>query len=131
MSSACRRTSKEIFYLTGESPRTVENSPHLEAFKDQGYKVLYLVEPVDELMVQSLIGFKGKRLKSVGKGTVQLGSEVEQKQAEKKLKEQTESYAGLLELLQQKKAPGRIGLCGSNDGVDTGWIWWCPMPVEA
>ena len=93
---------KEIFYLTGESRRTVENSPHIEAFKAKGYEVLYLVEPVDELVVQSLTEFEDKKLKSTGKGTVQLGSDAEREQTEKELKEQAENYAGLLELLQQR-----------------------------
>jgi molecular chaperone HtpG len=44
----------EIFYVTGESRKMIENSPHLEATKQKGYEVLYLSEPVDELMVQSL-----------------------------------------------------------------------------
>ena len=64
----------EIFYLTGESRRVVENSPHLETFKAKGYEVLYLVDPVDELVVQSCTEFEGKKLQSVGKGAVQLGS---------------------------------------------------------
>src|SRR6202035_2816206 len=43
----------EIFYLTGESRAQVENSPHLEALKEKGYEVLYLVDTVDELLTQS------------------------------------------------------------------------------
>lgn len=92
----------EIYYLTGESRHVVENSPHLEAFKAKGYEVLYLVEPVDELVAQGLTEFEGKNLQSVGKGTVQLGSEAEQEEAEQALKEQTETYSSLLELLQKK-----------------------------
>ncbi|MCZ6875624.1 MAG: molecular chaperone HtpG, partial [bacterium] len=92
----------EIYYLTGESRHVVENSPHLEAFKAKGYEVLYLVEPVDELVVQGLTEFEAKQLQSVGKGTVQLGSEGEKEAAEQALKEQTETFSSLLELLQQK-----------------------------
>jgi len=92
----------EIFYLTGESRHVVENSPHLEAFKAKGYEVLYLIDPVDELVAQALSEFAGKKLKSVGKGTVKLGSEAEREQAEKTLKEQTETYASLLQALQKQ-----------------------------
>lgn len=91
-----------IYYLTGESRHTVENSPHLEAFKAKGYEVLYLVEPVDELVVQALPEFDGKKLQSVGKGTVQLGSESEKEEAEKALKEKSENYADLLAALQKQ-----------------------------
>lgn len=92
----------EIYYLTGESRSQVENSPHLEAFKEKGYEVLYLVDTVDELLTQSLHEYGGKRLKSVGKGTVSLGSEEEKKQTEEELKAQEEQMKPLLDLLQQK-----------------------------
>jgi molecular chaperone HtpG len=91
----------EIFYLTGETRTLVENSPHLEAFKEKGYEVLYLTDPVDELLVQSLMDFQGKRLRSVGKGTVSLGTEEERKKAEEDLKEREKEAAGLLELIQK------------------------------
>ena len=91
----------EIFYLTGESRNAVEHSPHLEAFKEKGHEVLYLIDPVDELVVQSLTEFEGKKLKSIGKGTVQLGSETEREQAEQELKEKSEGYADLFEALQK------------------------------
>ena len=97
-----RTEQTAIYYLTGESRRSVENSPHLEAFKDKGYEVLYLVDPVDELVVQAVTEFEGKTLQSVGKGTVQLGSESERQEAEKALKEQAQDYAGLLEALHKK-----------------------------
>ena len=91
----------DIFYLTGESRAVVENSPHLEAFKEKGYEVLYLVQTVDELLVQSLTEFEGKKLKSVGKGTVQLGSEEERARVEETLKKEQEETAGLLQSIQQ------------------------------
>ena len=92
----------EIYYLTGESRSQVESSPHLEAFKEKGYEVLYLVDTVDELLTQSLNEYGGKRLKSVGKGTVSLGSEEEKKQTEEELKAKEEQMKPLLDLLQQK-----------------------------
>jgi molecular chaperone HtpG len=92
----------EIYYLPGESRSQVENSPHLESIKEKGYEVLYLVDTVDELLTQSLHEYGGKRLKSVGKGTVSLGNEDEKKAAEEELKAQEEQMKPLLEHLQKK-----------------------------
>jgi molecular chaperone HtpG len=91
----------EIYYLTGESRKVVENSPHLEAVKGKGYETLYLVEPVDELLMQSLMDYEGKKFKSIGKGTINLGSAEEQEKTQKDLKQKEEETSSLLESLQK------------------------------
>jgi molecular chaperone HtpG len=91
---------EEIFYLTGESRRIVENSPHLEALRAKGYEVLYFVHSVDELMTQYLTEFEGKKLKSAGKGTVKVGDKDEREQTEKELKQQAEESSELLSFIQ-------------------------------
>ena len=67
-----REGQDEIYYLTGESRSIVENSPQLEGLRDQGIEVLYLVDPIDEFLVQSLPEFDGKALQSAARGTVNL-----------------------------------------------------------
>jgi molecular chaperone HtpG len=84
-----------IYYLTGPSRRAVENSPHLEAFKEKGYEVLYLVDPVDEMLVQWLPEFDGKSLKSIAKGVSDLGDKTD-------LKEKEREFSKLTEALQKK-----------------------------
>ncbi|MEM7582795.1 MAG: molecular chaperone HtpG [Acidobacteriota bacterium] len=92
---------EQIFYLPGESRKAAENSPHLEAFKEKDIEVIFLVDPVDELVIQHLFDFEGKKLKSVAKGTVELGTQEEKEQAEKEVKEKEEEYKDLLEMMQK------------------------------
>lgn len=75
---------KDIFYITGESLAQVANSPFLEALKKRGLEVLYLVDPIDEYMVQQLKEYDGKKLKSCSKE----GLDLEETQDEKKNKEE-------------------------------------------
>jgi molecular chaperone HtpG len=100
-----RPEQTEVLYLTGESRKVIENSPHLEAPIQKGYEVLYFSDPVDELMVQSLYEVEGKKLKSVTKGKVSLGTGAEQKQQEEELKKKEEEYAKFLEAAQKKLDP--------------------------
>ncbi|HEX2163989.1 MAG TPA: molecular chaperone HtpG [Thermoanaerobaculia bacterium] len=92
---------KEIFYLTAESREQAEASPHLEAFEARGVEVLFFVDPVDELMVQTLSEFDGKRLKSIGKGTVELGSEEERKREKEELETREKEMKPLLDRVQK------------------------------
>jgi len=95
----------EIYYLTGESRAVVENSPHLETLKEKGYEALYLTEPVDELLVQSLRDYEGKNLKSAGKGTLKLGDNQEEKEkAQAELKKKEEEAADLFAAMQKATA---------------------------
>jgi molecular chaperone HtpG len=72
----------EIYYLTGESRSVVENSPHMEAFKAQGYEVLILTDQVDEIWVEAVPDYDGKKFQSVARGSVDLPKNDEEKEPE-------------------------------------------------
>jgi molecular chaperone HtpG len=73
----------EIYYMTGESRGQVENSPHMEAFKAQGYEVLLLTDPVDEIWVEAVPDYDGKKLQSIARGAVDLPESAEAPEEEK------------------------------------------------
>lgn len=92
----------KIFYLTGESRDVIENSPHLEAFREKGYEVLLLTDPVDEVWVQYATEFREKKIKSAARSGLDIGSEEERKKTEETLKQKEQEWKSLLELIQQK-----------------------------
>ncbi len=61
-----------IWYLTADSMKVAENSPHLEAFRRRGIEVLLLTDRIDEWLVAHLDDYKGKVLKSVTRGKLEL-----------------------------------------------------------
>ncbi len=64
-----------IYYASGESRAALENSPHMEAFRAKGYEVLLLIDPVDEVWVDSVPPFQDKQWVSIARGEVDLGGD--------------------------------------------------------
>ncbi|MEW2179914.1 molecular chaperone HtpG [Streptomyces sp. NPDC005406] len=87
---------EHIYYLTGESREAIENSPHMEAFRAKGVEVLLLTDPVDEVWVEAEPEFDGRKLRSVAKGEVELGTEEEKKEAATERENRQQEYADLL-----------------------------------
>merc|ERR1719361_1072806 len=82
-----KETQESIYYITGESKATVENSPFLEALKKRDLEVIYMTDPIDEHAVQQLKEYDGKKLVNVTKEGLDLGLSEDEKKAfeEKKL----------------------------------------------
>merc|ERR1719343_1835282 len=92
-----------IYYVTGESKRSVETSPFLEKLKKKGYEVLYMVDPIDEYAVQQLKEFDGKKLLSATKEGLQIEEDEEEKKAFEEAKAKTEGLCKLMkEVLDDK-----------------------------
>lgn len=89
----------DIYYATGENRTTIENSPHMEAFRAKGFEVLLLTDPVDEVWVERVGEYEGKTLRSVAKGQVDLDTEEERSAAEAERERQRTEYADLLSWL--------------------------------
>merc|ERR1712228_915237 len=92
-----------IYYISGESKRSVETSPFLERLKKKGYEVLYMTDPIDEYAVQQLKEFDGKKLLSATKEGLQMDEDEDEKAAFEEAKAKAEGLCKLMkEVLDDK-----------------------------
>jgi len=89
---------KDIFFITGESKSSVANSPFIESLKKRGYEVIYMIDPIDEYVIQQLKEYDGKKLKNCTKEGLDIDHNEDEK---KKLEEQKASYEGLCKLIKE------------------------------
>jgi molecular chaperone HtpG len=87
-----------IYYVLGESLRSIESSPHLEELRRRGYEVLYMTDPVDEWAAEGLREFEGKKLVSAMRAELKLDETPEQKKAKE---EQGAELAPLLARMKE------------------------------
>ncbi len=91
-------TQKEIYFITGESKKQIENSPFTEKLRKKGLEVLYMDDPIDEYVIQQLKEYDGKKLRNCTKE----GLEFEETEEEKKnQEEQKASFKGLTDHIKE------------------------------
>ena len=89
---------KDIFIITGESRAAVAASPFVEALKKKDIEVIYMVDPIDEYVIQQLKDFDGFKIKNCSKEGLEFDQTEEEK---KKAEEQKASYEGLCKLVKE------------------------------
>jgi len=94
---------EDIYYVTGESKKQVENSPFLEKLKRKGLEVLYMTDPIDEYAVQQLKEYDGKKLVCATKEGIKLAETDDEKKAYEEAVAATEGLCKLVkEVLEEK-----------------------------
>lgn len=88
---------KDIYFITGETRAAVSASPFIEKLKKNGTEVLYLVDPIDEYVIQQLKDFEEKKLKNCSKDGIECDDDED---AKKKLEEQKAAFEGLCTLVK-------------------------------
>ncbi|WZZ29826.1 hypothetical protein YC2023_013227 [Brassica napus] len=72
---------KAIYYVASDSITSAKNAPFLEKLLEKELEVLYLVEPIDEVAIQSLKSYKDKDFIDISKEDLDLGDKNEEKEA--------------------------------------------------
>jgi molecular chaperone HtpG len=56
-----------IYFITGESRKAVEKSPFVNGVKSKGFDIIFMVDTIDEYMVQQITTFDDKKLVDITK----------------------------------------------------------------
>jgi molecular chaperone HtpG len=106
---------EQIWCLEARDRSAAESSPHLEAVRAREQEALLFIDPVDEWVLERLGEYKEKKLVSLERGEVELGSEVEKEDREQREREHRE----LLERLETELSDHVSSVRLSNRLVDS------------
>ena len=95
---AMPESQKDIYYITGDKRSAVASSPALEYYRAKGYDVLFMTDPIDEWIMQSMFQYLKKSFKPVSKG------DFEDKESEDKVKTAETRYGKLVDFLKEALA---------------------------
>lgn len=108
---------ENIYFMSGEKIEKIDQMPAVQKVKDKGYEILYLTDNVDEFVLQILGAFKEKNFKNISQGDLDLDSEEEKKELEKKAEENKDMLQGLKEALGEKVKEVKISTRLVDDPV--------------
>ena len=89
---------KAIYYITGDSKKKLETSPFLEEAKRRGIEVLYMVDPIDEYVMQQVKDFEDKKFVCLTKEGVKFEDSEEEK---KRREEEKASFEKLCKAMKE------------------------------
>ena len=98
-----KENQNDIYFITGESKEAVANSAFVERVKARGFEVLYLVDPIDEYMINQVKEYDGKKLVSVTKEGLELPEDEEEKKKFEEAKAKFEPLCKVMKDVLDKK----------------------------
>jgi len=78
-----KENQKQIYYVTADGKAKAQKSPAAEKVRSRGYEVLYLTEPLDEIMIESVTKFKDYKLVDVSKEGLNFDDEDQEERKKK------------------------------------------------
>lgn len=90
---------KEIYFVAGDNIEKCEALPQSELVREKGYEILYLVDDIDEFVIQIMHMYKDKPFKSINQGDLDLLNEDEKSEILKKSEESKDLFVSIKEAL--------------------------------
>ena len=97
-----KEDQKDIYYATGETIEAIKELPQLEKVLDKGYEVLYFTDNVDEFMANIIGNYSDKPFKSLLQGDLDLDTQEEKEEVEKKSNDNKDLLTTLKDELKDK-----------------------------
>ncbi len=88
---------EEIYYLIGEHRGMLERTPYLEVFRDRGWNVLFMTDPIDEFVMSSVTEYREKKYKAANKGDI-----AADESAKARAEDDEKTFKALIETLKGK-----------------------------
>ncbi len=73
-----REGQNDIYYLSGRSREEIDRGPYISSFRKSGVEALYLLEPIDDFVMNSLSEFQKKKLVSADSADIVLPTAAEE-----------------------------------------------------
>jgi molecular chaperone HtpG len=99
---------KEIYFVAGDSIEKCEALPQSELVRDKGFEILYLVDDIDEFVIQIMHMYKEKPFKSINQGDLDLLNEEEKSEIQKKSEESKDLFVSIKEALGESVEDVRL-----------------------
>lgn len=87
-----------IYYVTGDNKNKLESSPFIEEAKRRDLEVLFMVDPIDEYVMQQIKDFEGKKFVCLTKEGLKFDETEEEK---KKKEEEKASFENLTKQMKE------------------------------
>ena len=91
-----KENQDSIYYITGGSLESISNSPFLEKLLVKKYEVIFMIDPIDEYVMQNLTEYGGKKFILITKERLELHDSEEEKNNFEKDKSDVEKLCGII-----------------------------------
>lgn len=113
----CKEDQKEIYYVSGSDLEMMDKLPIVQTLKKRDFEVIYLLDDVDEFVMQTLQQFREKTFKNASQGNLDLDTEEEKKELEQTTSDNKDLLDFMKDALKDEVAKVKISNRLSDDPV--------------